>query len=317
MRLFCIADGGCHCLVCVFHLIYAFLYFFSFVLLGLLSCSTVLGTGKGTSEQGCSTCWTATAILSATQRSSSTTLPAVSMSSSRAKHGSLMKLFEVCVALSRAKVHLMAFACTAHCVSSSSSPPPPLPTQRANPASVYLFGGLVVAFLLADLQQRDDTSGETVHVCNLDIRDTHESAKIGALNLVRLAELVRTCLSNAFWVLCVCTCVRVFVCVCVRLCVCVCVYACVCVCVIVYACCPVSTFVPCLTTFLFLFFLLLLLLLPLLLFLLLFLHLFFFFCCCFEMQIEETTDIDADMEKVLEQFEEETQEEILHAVTFY
>ena len=35
------------------------------------------------------------------------------------------------------------------------------------------------------------------------------------------------------------------------------------------------------------------------------------------MQIEETTDIDADMEKVLEQFEEETQEEILHAVTFY
>ncbi|EGD72210.1 RNA polymerase II subunit A domain phosphatase SSU72 [Salpingoeca rosetta] len=44
--------------------------------------------------------------------------------------------------------------------------------------------------VVRDLQQRDNTTGELVHICNLDIKDTHECATQGALNFVHLAQLM-------------------------------------------------------------------------------------------------------------------------------
>eukprot|EP00055_Hartaetosiga_balthica_P005417 m.15865 g.15865 ORF g.15865 m.15865 type:complete len:243 (+) comp4535_c0_seq1:44-772(+) len=42
--------------------------------------------------------------------------------------------------------------------------------------------------VLKDMEERGSDSGDTVHICNLDITDNHESATIGAHYLVRLSE---------------------------------------------------------------------------------------------------------------------------------
>eukprot|EP01147_Barroeca_monosierra_P010332 gene10332-2473_t len=40
-----------------------------------------------------------------------------------------------------------------------------------------------------DMQQRESDSGKSTHICNLDIKDTHESATDGAFTIVQLAKM--------------------------------------------------------------------------------------------------------------------------------
>eukprot|EP00056_Hartaetosiga_gracilis_P022089 m.28154 g.28154 ORF g.28154 m.28154 type:complete len:260 (-) comp9440_c0_seq1:127-906(-) len=42
--------------------------------------------------------------------------------------------------------------------------------------------------VMKDMEDRGSSSGETVHVCNLDIQDNHDSATVGAHYLVKLSE---------------------------------------------------------------------------------------------------------------------------------
>ncbi len=53
--------------------------------------------------------------------------------------------------------------------------PPPSPTF-SNPSQ--------------DLEDRESHSNTPVHVVNLDIKDNHESATVGAMNILQLANMV-------------------------------------------------------------------------------------------------------------------------------
>lgn len=46
--------------------------------------------------------------------------------------------------------------------------------------------------ICSGLEEREQETFEPVHVCNLEIKDNHESATLGALHIVSLCEMVRT-----------------------------------------------------------------------------------------------------------------------------
>ena len=46
------------------------------------------------------------------------------------------------------------------------------------------------AAVISGLEDREQDSFEPVHVCNLEIKDNHESATVGALHIVSLCEMV-------------------------------------------------------------------------------------------------------------------------------